>query len=63
MKFDMGASTLSTLTKQTSGSNDDLGGLVKELVAAAEPLEGSSTGALVLLLMASRSGLTILLPS
>ena len=44
MKFDMGASTLSTLTKQTSGSNDDLGGLVKELVAAAEPLEGKFNG-------------------
>ena len=40
MKFDMGASTLSTLTKQTSGSNDDLGGLVKGLVAAVEPFEG-----------------------
>lgn len=44
MKFDMGASTLSTLTKQTSGSHDDLGGLVKELVAAAEPLEGRFNG-------------------
>lgn len=44
MKFDMGASTLSTLTKQTSGSNDDLGGLVKELVVAAEPLEGKFNG-------------------
>ena len=44
MKFDMGASTLSTLTKQTSGSNDDLGGLVKGLVAAAEPLEGKFNG-------------------
>ena len=44
MKFDMGASTLTTLTKQTSSSNEDLGALVKELVAAAEPLEGRFNG-------------------
>ncbi|WP_136312969.1 hypothetical protein [Actinomyces procaprae] len=44
MKFDMGASTLTTLTKQTSSSNEDLGALVKELVVAAEPLEGRFNG-------------------
>lgn len=45
MKFDMGESTLQTLTRQTSTSSDDLGGLVKELAAAAEPLEGKFNGA------------------
>lgn len=44
MKFDMGASTLGTLTKQTSTSSDDLGALVKELVISAEPLEGRFNG-------------------
>jgi uncharacterized protein YukE len=45
MKFDMGASTLSTLTQQTQGSSDDLGGLIRQLVAAAAPLEGKFNGA------------------
>jgi len=45
MKFDMGAETLSVLSKQTSGSSDDLGGLVKQLVAAADPIMKSHAGA------------------
>ncbi|WP_306316737.1 MULTISPECIES: hypothetical protein [unclassified Streptomyces] len=40
MKFDMGSTTLSTLTKSTSGSSDDLGALIQQLTAAAQPLEG-----------------------
>jgi hypothetical protein len=43
MKFAMGAETLTVLTKQTSSANDDLGSLVKQLFAAAEPTQGSST--------------------
>lgn len=45
MKFDMGAETLSTLTTQTSGSSDDLGALVKQLVVAADPLMQVHAGA------------------
>jgi hypothetical protein len=45
MKFDMGATTLSTLTQQTQGSSDDLGALIRQLVAAAAPLEGKFNGA------------------
>lgn len=45
MKFDMGQSTLSTLTKQSRGSSDDLGSLIRQLIAAAEPLEGKFNGA------------------
>jgi uncharacterized protein YukE len=45
MKFSMGESTLRELTKQTSAASDDLGALVKQLFAAAEPLEGSFRGA------------------
>jgi uncharacterized protein YukE len=45
MKFDMGEQTLSTLQKQTGGSSQDLGGLIKRLIAAAEPLEGRFNGA------------------
>jgi uncharacterized protein YukE len=45
MKFDMGQSTLSALSKQTQGSSDDLGTLIKQLVAAAQPLEGKFNGA------------------
>lgn len=44
LKFDMGSETLSTLSKQTQGSTDDLGVLVKQLVAAAQPLEGKFNG-------------------
>lgn len=45
MKFDMGSQTLSTLAKQTSGSGDELGALIKQLIAAAQPLEGKFNGA------------------
>jgi uncharacterized protein YukE len=45
MKFDMGSSTLSTLTQQTQGSSDDLGSLIQQLIAAAAPLEGKFNGA------------------
>jgi uncharacterized protein YukE len=45
MKFAMGAETLSVLTKQTSTSHDDLGSLVKELFASAEPLQSKFNGA------------------
>lgn len=45
MKFDMGDTTLSTLAKGTEGSNQDLGALVQQLVAAVEPLEGKFNGA------------------
>ena len=44
MKFDMGASTLSTLNQQTAGSNDELGSLVRQLVDAAAPLQGKFNG-------------------
>lgn len=45
MKFAMGAGVLSTLAQKTSASTDDLGALVRELAAAAEPLEGKFNGA------------------
>lgn len=45
MKFAMGADTLSTLTKTTSTSSDDLGAMVRQLFEAAEPLEGRFRGA------------------
>lgn len=44
-KFDMGSQTLGALTKQTQGASDDLGGLIRQLIAAAEPLEGKFNGA------------------
>jgi uncharacterized protein YukE len=44
-KFDMGSQTLGTLAKQTRGASDDLGGLIRQLIAAAEPLEGKFNGA------------------
>ncbi|GHI04879.1 hypothetical protein AQI88_24675 [Streptomyces cellostaticus] len=44
MKFDMGASTLATLRQSTSGSSDDLGALIQQLIAAAQPLEGKFNG-------------------
>ena len=44
-KFDMGAETLSTLQTRTSGANDDLGSVVKQLIQAAMPLEGNFNGA------------------
>jgi len=45
MKFDMGQTTLATLAKSTSGSSDDLGTLIKQLIDAATPLEGRFNGA------------------
>lgn len=45
MKFDMGQETLSALNKQTSGSSDELGQLIRQLVDAAAPLEGKFNGA------------------
>lgn len=45
MKFAMGSDTLSTLTKKTSSSSEDLGALVRELAAAGEPLQGKFNGA------------------
>jgi hypothetical protein len=44
MKFAMGAETLTVLTKQTSSANDDLGSVVKQLFAAAEPIQGKFNG-------------------
>jgi len=44
MKFDMGWTTLSTLTQQSQGSSDDLSGLIQALIAAAAPLEGTFNG-------------------
>jgi hypothetical protein len=45
MKFAMGAETLGQLTKQTSSASDDLGTVVKQLFAAAEPIQGKFNGA------------------
>ncbi len=45
MKFDMGNTTLSALSKGTEGSHQDLGSLVTGLVAAVQPLEGKFNGA------------------
>ncbi|MER6011512.1 hypothetical protein [Streptomyces bluensis] len=45
MKFDMGTQVLSTLMSQSQGSSDELGALIRQLVAAAEPLEGKFNGA------------------
>jgi uncharacterized protein YukE len=44
MKFDMGAQTLSTLTRSTGSSHDELTTLVHQLVDAATPLEGKFQG-------------------
>jgi hypothetical protein len=44
MKFDMGAQTLSTLQRDSRGAADDLGSLVRQLVQAAQPLEGKFNG-------------------
>ncbi|MFE4870081.1 hypothetical protein [Streptomyces sp. NPDC056682] len=45
MKFDMGSTTLSDLGKNTDGSSTDLGALIRQLIAAADPLEGKFNGA------------------
>jgi hypothetical protein len=44
MKFDMGASVLSNLMSQSQGSSTDLGTLIRQLIQAAEPLEGKFNG-------------------
>ena len=44
MKFDMGAQTLGNLTRQTQGATEDLGSLVRQLLVAAEPLQGHFHG-------------------
>ncbi|GGO89358.1 hypothetical protein [Wenjunlia tyrosinilytica] len=45
MKFDMGSRTLSALVAGTQGSSGELAGLIRQLVAAAQPLEGRFDGA------------------
>jgi uncharacterized protein YukE len=45
VKFDMGAETLTALTRQTQGSSDDLGVLIKQLIASVTPLETTFQGA------------------
>ncbi|MEK8143322.1 hypothetical protein NKH18_17840 [Streptomyces sp. M10(2022)] len=45
MKFDMGSSVLSNLTSLSQGSSTDLGTLIRQLIQAAEPLEGKFNGA------------------
>lgn len=44
MKFDMGASTLGTLSQQTTGSSDELTQLVNQLVESVAPLQGKFNG-------------------
>ncbi len=43
-RWDMGQDTMGQLVKKTSTGTEDLGGLVRQLVAAAEPLEGKMNG-------------------
>ncbi len=45
MKFDLGAQTLGSLARQTQGASDDLGALIRQLIVAAEPLQGNFNGA------------------
>ena len=44
-RYAMGDTTLSTLTRQTSTSSDDLGTLVRQLAAAADPIQNDFQGA------------------
>lgn len=44
MKFDMGADVLTNLVKQTDTGGQDLAGLVRRFVQAAEPLAGQFEG-------------------
>lgn len=44
-RWDMGQDTLGQLAKKTGTGTQDLGALVKQLVAAAQPLEGKMSGA------------------
>jgi hypothetical protein len=43
-RWDMGTDTLGTLAKKTGTLTTDLGGLVKQLANAAQPLEGKLSG-------------------
>lgn len=43
-KFSMEADVLSVLGKKTASESDDLGQQVRNLIAAAEPLEGTFNG-------------------
>jgi hypothetical protein len=45
MRFDMGSEALPSLIKRTDSSHQDLGTLIRRLIAAAEPLEGKFNGA------------------
>ncbi|WP_149180239.1 hypothetical protein [Streptomyces sp. TRM49041] len=45
MKFDMGAQVLASLMKQSNLSTNDLGLLIRQLIQAAQPLEGRFNGA------------------
>ncbi|MDN5725506.1 MAG: hypothetical protein L0G99_06170 [Propionibacteriales bacterium] len=44
-RYAMAETALSDLTRQTSGATDDLGSLVRQLFAAAEPIEADFQGA------------------
>ncbi|MER5868293.1 hypothetical protein [Streptomyces sp. NPDC002044] len=44
MKFDMGTQVLTNLMSGSRDSNTDLGSLIKQLVTAAQPLEGKFQG-------------------
>jgi len=44
MKFTTGQDTLSTLTKKTSGSSDELTGLLRQLAEASAPVEATNNG-------------------
>jgi uncharacterized protein YukE len=45
VKFDMGATTLSALTRQTQGATEDLGALIQQLIASVAPIESTFQGA------------------
>lgn len=45
MKFAMGADVLTSLTKKTSASADELGATVRQLAAVTEKIEGKVNGA------------------
>jgi uncharacterized protein YukE len=44
-RWDMGHETLSTLTRQTHGSGEELSSLIRQLIQAAEPLTNRFDGA------------------
>lgn len=44
-RWDMGNTTLSSLAQKTGSASENLGGLVRQLVVAAQPLEGKMNGA------------------